>query len=226
MSINIKSSLISKIIQVAQTSFVKNSKMAAAIINGTKLTGNIYANTGQQYFNGIDIGSTHAELHAIKGYYGNQLSLNKKKGWIISNNKKTKLNLFVIKIDNNSKLSNSRPCINCLNIMKQIGIKKVYYSVSNDKIICENVKNMISIHISSTFKIMNKIKNTTAYYNYLLQKNIPTVIRKYNLECFINYSFSNILPLYKILIYKHSLISCIYFLNEIDEIVVSSKLIL
>ena len=62
--------------------------------------------------------------------------------------KDKKFNMIVIRINNKGELKNARPCHNCLIMMKNIKINKVYYSVDNN-IICEKVKNMISIQSSS-----------------------------------------------------------------------------
>jgi len=226
MNINTRASIISKIIEIAKNSPVKHFKMASAIILGSKLVGDVYSNTGQQYFKGHDIGSTHAELNAIKGYY--RLSFDQKKGWIGKKSRSNKLNLVVIKIDGNEQLCNSRPCNNCLNIMKQVGIKKVYYSVSPNKIICENVRNMISIHMPYTVKLMEYTKGNydakepDVYFEKLLKKNIPTIIRKYNLECFLSYNLSNVLSSYKIIINR----DVIHFINKNEEFIISSRIIL
>ena len=40
------------------------------------------------------------------------------------------------------KLANSKCCEDCINIMKKVGIRKVYYSDKEGNIICEKVNNM------------------------------------------------------------------------------------
>ena len=40
------------------------------------------------------------------------------------------------------KLANSKCCADCINIMKMVGIRKVYYSDKEGNIICEKVNNM------------------------------------------------------------------------------------
>lgn len=103
-------------------------------------------------------------------------------------------------------MGNARPCYNCVNMMKDIGIKKVYYSNGiNDEFICENVKHMISIQSSSSTRYIEKLNNKKIYkkdeyYNNLLKTLFPKIINIKNLEYFIEYNLKNILPHYKIII--------------------------
>lgn len=116
-----------------------------------------------------------------------------------------KVDLIVLRVGKNGETCNARPCYNCLNMMKAVGIRKVYYSVSFEKIICENVKDMVSIQSSSVNRYIEKIcrlthsdDNTNKYYENLLVKYFPKIIRKHNLDSFINYNLFNVLPTYKI----------------------------
>jgi hypothetical protein len=104
-------------------------------------------------------------------------------------------------------MGNARPCYNCLNMMKDIGLKKVYYSTGNsDEFICENIRNMVSIQASSSTRYIEKLSNNTItynkdeYYNNLLKNLFPKIINIKNLEYFIEYNLKNILPHYKIII--------------------------
>jgi deoxycytidylate deaminase len=52
-------------------------------------------------------------------------------------------------------LANSKPCFNCLNLIKQSGIKKIYYSISSYEngvfksgIMVERVRDMETAHVS------------------------------------------------------------------------------
>jgi uncharacterized CHY-type Zn-finger protein len=135
-------------------------------------------------------------------------------------NQKKKFNIIVIRVNKSGTISNARPCYNCLNMMKDIGIKKVYYSTgNNDELICEHIKNMISIQVSIAFLNMNKLKNNNnEYYNYLLKKEFPKSIKNINLQYFINYNLKNVLPNYKVII-KSNLIQI--FDNENYKIIES-----
>ena len=61
-----------------------------------------------------------------------------------------KVDLFVIRMSKTGKLSESRPCLACLNYMRRmrINIKHVYYSSKTGDIIRENFNDMKSGYIS------------------------------------------------------------------------------
>jgi hypothetical protein len=99
--------------------------------------------------------------------------------------KKPNINIVVMRINKIGEVANARPCYNCLTMMKAVGIKKVYYSISDNELICENVNNMISIHISATTRtltINNNIKTRNEYYEQMLIKYFPNEIKKTNLK--------------------------------------------
>lgn len=115
-------------------------------------------------------------------------------------NKQKSLNtdIIVIRIDKKNNLVNSRPCYNCLDMMKAVGIKKCYYSIDND-IVCERVKNMTSIGASSVMRkldsqIMRLPSEPIDYYYYLLKNHIPSEIHYKNLVFFIDYNLKVVLP--------------------------------
>ena len=73
----------------------------------------------------------------------------------LKSNKKFKADICVVKYRNNS-LSNSKPCLHCLNFLKnhkKLKINKVYFSNEDGKIICTNIKDLNSKHISWKFRI-------------------------------------------------------------------------
>lgn len=82
--------------------------------------------------------TVHAEIHAICKYSKKNL-----KG----------MDILVIRTNKNLKLSNSRPCNDCINKMNFFGIRKVYYSDKNGNIISEYVEEMEKCHISSGNRI-------------------------------------------------------------------------
>jgi hypothetical protein len=59
--------------------------------------------------------------------------------------------------------------------MKAVGIRKVYYSTAPNELICENVKDMISIQSSSVSKIYEKnygnklVDDPIKYYEDLIK---------------------------------------------------------
>ena len=51
------------------------------------------------------------------------------------------------------KIRNSAPCKSCLSLLKSVGIKKLYYSTGDgDEIVCENVRDMESDHVSNGYR--------------------------------------------------------------------------
>jgi deoxycytidylate deaminase len=59
------------------------------------------------------------------------------------------LDILVIRINKNYVLKNSRPCNQCIEKLKKIGIRRVYYSDHNGNIIYEKVEYMEKLHVSS-----------------------------------------------------------------------------
>ena len=72
--------------------------------------------------------SIHAEEEAILKYFKNR-----PKG-------KKKLHMIVIRIDAYGDLTESKPCLNCIEIMKKNGVKKVSYSTKEGNIITVNIE--------------------------------------------------------------------------------------
>ena len=78
----------------------------------------------------------HAELDAI----------NKLKP--LKNKRMQNVNLLVIRITKSKILQNSKPCANCINVMKKLpqkkgyNIKNVYYSDDNGKIIKSSINKL------------------------------------------------------------------------------------
>ena len=92
-------------------------------------------------------------------------------------------------------LLNSRPCRKCVAMMQDLGVKRVHYSSGvDDEIITENVKDMFSIHDSSSGRrfarsMFNYPKNDKDYYKYLVKKNAPKILKINNLNHFIRFNF-------------------------------------
>jgi hypothetical protein len=124
-------------------------------------------------------------------------------------------------------------------MMKNIGIKKVYYTTGNqDELISEHVKDMISIQSSAVTKLIDTLYNPfdkEIYYNKLLKTYFPYQVKHYNLECFINYNLKNIFPNYKINIennkinIKNNKINIknnkVYIYNENNKIITESYIL-
>ena len=66
------------------------------------------------------------------------------------------LDILVIRINKNFALKNSRPCNNCIDKLKKIGIRKVFYSNEDGNIVGEFINDMEKLHISAGSKFMQK----------------------------------------------------------------------
>lgn len=115
------------------------------------------------------INSIHAELNAIKSYLSihnitlspsdiecltRGVSLNKNKMKDIIEIMKG-VTLVVVRVNNNNELKESKPCQNCLSIIKMFKIKKIIYSVESG-IIFEKTENMKVLHVSQYFRLHKK----------------------------------------------------------------------
>lgn len=105
--------------------------------------------------------------------------------------------------------------------MKIVGIKKVYYSVSPDMIVCERVKDMISIQASSVTKMIyrkyyNAPENSTTFFKNLLIDLFPKEIKKNNFEYFIEHNLKFVLPEYSYRVKKDKKTNRKY-VNIIDD---------
>ena len=76
----------------------------------------------------------HAELNVFE-----KLSKKKIKG----------MDILVIRINNNFALRNSRPCNQCIEKLRKIGIRKVFYSTDDGTIVSEFIEHMDKIHTSA-----------------------------------------------------------------------------
>lgn len=145
--------------------------------------------------------------------------------------KNQKLDIVVVRVNRAGETCNARPCHNCLCMMKAVGIRKVHYSVSPTEMVCESVKDMISIQSSSVTKHIAKLNglcsddvdSSDKYYEHLLRKYFPPTIRRYNLDSFVRYNLSNVLPTYKVKMdgSKH----IVWILDSADNAVIQAALI-
>ncbi len=66
--------------------------------------------------------------------------------------KYSKCSILVVRLNSNNKLTNSKPCKDCLEKLKSSKIKNIYYSDGRGQIICEKVKNSTTSFVSSGTK--------------------------------------------------------------------------
>jgi deoxycytidylate deaminase len=231
MSHNKFISIFPKLIQEALQSQIK-CQLAAALIKGQKLISKPCSNINRNVCRGYTCGSLHAEAHAILDYFGKNLTYSSKNGWnfSIAKDKKVKCDLIVIRINKEEKLMNSRPCYNCLSMMKAVGIKRVYYIDNCEKIICENVKDMLSINSSSVTRFIDKIRldiklSDVEYFENLLKNLIPNKIRLENFNYFIKYDFNTVLPHHSYSLENESGYTVVIFYNRNKIELVKTKLV-
>lgn len=94
--------------------------------------------------------SKHAEENVLYNFYKRNRNYRATK----------RLTLIVIRVNNNNKLINSKPCSHCLEVMKYYGVKKVIYSNIDGTLTTEIIRNMTcksSKGYRSTSKIITKL---------------------------------------------------------------------
>jgi len=67
------------------------------------------------------------------------------------------LDILVIRINKNFALKNSRPCNHCIDKLKKIGIRKVFYSNQDGNIVGEFIDDMEKLHVSDGNKFIQKL---------------------------------------------------------------------
>lgn len=189
-------------------------KLAASILKNAKPVCKPTHNTHCTFIHGHQCSSLHAEHRAILKMFpglihcemnGFKVKYKKDAKFKHVHKKKDKLNMIVIRLNCNDQLVNARPCFYCLNLMKAVGIKRVYYSVDINKIVCENVRDMISIQVSSITKRVQRDYYKAScddkiFFENLLKKRFPLFIKKINFDMFIKYNYSLVLPKYSYMI--------------------------
>lgn len=115
--------------------------------------------------------------------------------------------------------------------MQDIGINKVFYSTGTEnEMIYETVKNMVSIQASSVSRYLYRLSNNIAdnknrYFEELIKKLFPKQIKLLNLEYFIEYNFKNLLPNYNIVIKKTDSDKIVIIYDDNNNFIISSIII-
>lgn len=204
------------------------NKLCAAVLINKKLVSSPKCNTTRNLCRSMVCGSIHAEQRALLEFYGKYLQYDRiKSKWVLNNIKVKKVDLIVMRITADGEVANSRPCYNCLKMMNLIGIKKVYYTTGvKNELICENISEMCSIQLSAVSRFLkNPFSNNckTIYYQNIMKQHFPKKIKKYNLECFINYNFKQIFKIdYRIEYVNQKGVLTVLFYNENNVLIVSS----
>jgi deoxycytidylate deaminase len=178
-TIPLEKSLLKKMINIAKKSTMKSKHAACLIFKGKilsmsfnfinkKIKHNDFLNLRNQTFNKNNKNkniflSFHAEEKAIRDF----LRFEKKRYRSISKN----LILIVIRIDKKNNLVDSKPCTHCVEVMKNLGIKKVIYSQKDGSLTMERLSKINSIP-SSGYKSIEKLKyneklNSTERFNLI-----------------------------------------------------------
>jgi len=108
--------------------------------------------------------------------------------------------------------------------MKVVGIKRVYYSVKPNMIVCERVNNMISIQASNVCKLLLRKynqapKTDNEFFKKLLITLFPNYIKRINLDYFLKHNFKIVLPLYRHTIIKNKTMYKVVFFDDTNCII-------
>ena len=74
-----------------------------------------------------------------------------------------KVILYIVRLDHNNCLKSSGPCIDCMNQILRLKIKRIIYSNNDGELIVENPESYITKHKTTGYRILN---------NYNINKNI------------------------------------------------------
>lgn len=194
-------------------------QLAAGVLHDKRLVTKPCCNVTRNFCRGNFCESVHAEANALLNYYGKNLQYDHAKNkWLLTKNKPKKIDILVMRFTRRGIIGNARPCHNCLKMMKDLNVNKVYYSTGiNYDIICENVKYMVSIQ-SSTININNM--NKEHFFENLIKKLFPKYIKQTNLEYFLKYNLINVLPKCNCIIKNNNII----FYNN-DVLLVTAEII-
>lgn len=97
-------------------------------------------NETRSYLRGNVVGSLHAEVNALVEF----LRLRKKKV-------ATGLDAWVVRVSKETgELTTSRPCRNCMAVLKSHGIRRVWYSCEDGSMECEHLRdvNVMKSHVT------------------------------------------------------------------------------
>jgi len=180
-------SLVNRLIDNIKLHSDMKITVASVLLRNSKPIGRICCNSKRNYCRGKVCSSIHAEANAMLTHFGKHISYSPKYGWYNLLKNAVKLDVMVIRVDYLNNLVNARPCYQCLLMMKNMGINKVYYSIDNI-IVCEKVSNMISINSSTMLRKINLLitgDNTYVYYKKILDM-MPKETKRKNAQLFIN----------------------------------------
>lgn len=108
-------------------------------------------------------GSRHCRIHPKYQDYPNSLHAEQDALIGMDWNSVRGCHLIVIRVNPSGKLAESRPCNKCYELLKYVGIKKIYYSVESGEIKCSSLEDLK----------LKSFRNVTAQAkkNKILQEN-------------------------------------------------------
>ena len=218
------------------------STIVAAVLYRDRIIKLPGCNTLDKFSRGKVSVGVHAEQKSLISFFGHNIYYsNTLKKWVALY-KRAKYDIIVIRpkvnsdidstIETGLQMSSARPCTLCLNMLKDIGINKIYYSTGNDdEIVSENIVDMVSIfsspEVRGLFFTEYNRRNVQEYYDELIIKNFPKKVKANNLRNFLLYAtesfYKNYFGEYKVEINDKTNKFIIY--NTKNEILISSEII-
>ncbi len=64
--------------------------------------------------------------------------------------------MYVIRVNKNNELLNSKPCKSCIDVMRMFGIKNIYYSTDKGDLKKEKICDIETDHLSIAHKNLGK----------------------------------------------------------------------
>lgn len=116
--------------------------------------------------------------------------------------------------------------------MKAVNISKVYYVDSDRNLVCENVKDMISIHASTVTRYIHAVNNGMNYlgserlfFEKILKEMFPSEVKRGNFDTFLKHDLSNVLPEHTYIIKSSRDVSIITIFDADKKEIIKSRLI-
>lgn len=150
------SKIVSECIGIAEADENKYKKQfhGAVVAYGNKIIGTGFNDIRRCFVRGEKYFSIHAEMMALmmsgltplskKGKYSHKRGLH---GGI----RKRNYDLWVVRVGATSNLKYSYPCNECINMMKNYGIHRVFYSDHDGNMICRKVSEIEMIRETCTW---------------------------------------------------------------------------
>jgi len=138
------SDIIEELIRVASNSDISYKHSAGLIYNGRVYMTGVNKFVPFKKYKGIQLYRTiHAEMSIFE-----RISKRYVRG----------MDMIVIRVNKRSELRNSRPCEDCIEELRRIGIRKVYYSDDRGDVVYEFVDDMVKTHMSAGMRFCREMK--------------------------------------------------------------------